>query len=670
MLLFGLCKEKSEAGDIFTSPYVSFSPDRQAWTTNAWDTDIEWYEKDTTVTIGNGICIPQPGTGQHVYYYMRNGSIPVGEWKVSWAYARCIHLSYTEENAHWHGLHHSEYPCETPYFSGWLAYCADCGNLISSLNIYMSLDAAKSLQRIEAGTGLQYYYLCPWCTNLEQGAWIWGHTCTGVSNNRYRISYQANADFCTGAMQDSFHMYNNASVYEGENVSYPGRLSRNQYEREGYFFAGWNTQADGSGRNFADEEEIANLTAADYNLNPVEGTVVLYAQWRSYEELIRTEKLSLSEGENVYYSQREDLYFVRSDGITPFMVCYSAFLDMEPPLVYRIDRGILQCETGEDKQEITVCTTDGEMDNDYFVHLSNLQVTSQGGGSLKAVGNISAWRKDYRRRLDIWQSFVIEKSNSGRRIRIVPRAGMELAGRILYSAREKDEANQIVIVADGEPPVIRGTDIFEGLSVIDRDVQRIVTDIYAVDTISGVKSLQLQVTNLDNGLSGNYAPGEDGHIRIDMSSEEILFTGDFTVTIMAEDLVGNKTLYESGTTEFALRTSVGRILPPHEAVFRAGESGILNISTWGYAERVEVEFPAEFVRQNPELNKTYYYEQYREYKKDEALQFMIPLYTEASSGYEIIVRAYKGDKKLEDHPKVSVISVQGTVLDDFRTRLR
>lgn len=35
------------------------------------------------------------------------------------------------------------------------------------------------------------------------------------------------------------------------------------------------------------------------------------------------------------------------------------------------------------------------------------------------------------------------------------------------------------------------------------------------------------------------------------------------------------------------------------------------------------------------------------------------------------VRAYKGDKRLEDHPMtISVIGVSGNVLDELRTRLR
>ena len=48
---------------------------------------------------------------------------------------------------------------------------------------------------------------------------------------------------------------------------------------------------------------------------------------------------------------------------------------------------------------------------------------------------------------------------------------------------------------------------------------------------------------------------------------------------------------------------------------------------------------------------------------------MIPL--EAPEGiFEITVRAYKGDKKLETHPAISTLEVNGSVLDELRTRLR
>ena len=49
---------------------------------------------------------------------------------------------------------------------------------------------------------------------------------------------------------------------------------------------------------------------------------------------------------------------------------------------------------------------------------------------------------------------------------------------------------------------------------------------------------------------------------------------------------------------------------------------------------------------------------------------MVPFYTPENQTQEITVRAYKGDKRLEDHPTISVIGVSGNVLDELRTRLR
>ena len=119
-----------------------------------------------------------------------------------------------------------------------------------------------------------------------------------------------------------------------------------------------------------------------------------------------------------------------------------------------------------------------------------------------------------------------------------------------------------------------------------------------------------------------------------------------------------------------METKIERILSPHDPIFKCGESGILTITTWGYADRVEVEFPAEMVARNPELNTTYIYTMTPKYQQVETLQFMIPLYMPQNTSYTITVRAYKDDKKLEEYPDLSVIEGNGSVLDEIRTRLR
>ena len=58
----------------------------------------------------------------------------------------------------------------------------------------------------------------------------------------------------------------------------PYKLSKAAFSRENWEFAGWNTEADGSGDDFGDREvmlgELDGLAAAD-------GTVTLYARWRA-----------------------------------------------------------------------------------------------------------------------------------------------------------------------------------------------------------------------------------------------------------------------------------------------------------------------------------------------------------------------------------------------------
>ena len=69
--------------------------------------------------------------------------------------------------------------------------------------------------------GMDYYYLCPFCSHLEQGAGIPFHECEKISYNRYRVQYRINTtmELMGGRVPvDTYHMYNNATEYEGETV--------------------------------------------------------------------------------------------------------------------------------------------------------------------------------------------------------------------------------------------------------------------------------------------------------------------------------------------------------------------------------------------------------------------------------------------------------------------
>lgn len=83
---------------------------------------------------------------------------------------------------------------------------------------------------------------------------------------------------------------------------------------------------------------------------------------------------------------------------------------------------------------------------------------------------------------------------------------------------------------------------------------------------------------------------------------------------------------------------------------------------------MEVEFPEELTALDPDLNRRFIYK-IPSYRQVEQLEFMIPLGSPMSE-FQITVRACKDGTEIEQHPRISTIGIEGTVLDDIRTRLR
>lgn len=62
----------------------------------------------------------------------------------------------------WYFVRHEK--CHRYYYSGWKPLCADCGEPIEWWNIYMSREAAETIQYMDLGSEenpVTYYYLCP-----------------------------------------------------------------------------------------------------------------------------------------------------------------------------------------------------------------------------------------------------------------------------------------------------------------------------------------------------------------------------------------------------------------------------------------------------------------------------------------------------------------------------
>ncbi len=83
-----------------------------------------------------------------------------------------------------------------------------------------------------------------------------------VLANTYTVHFNKNHNDAEGAMGDQILTYDEAQT-----------LTANTFKRGGYTFSGWNTQTDGNGTSYTDEQEVSNLTATH------DGEFELYAQW-------------------------------------------------------------------------------------------------------------------------------------------------------------------------------------------------------------------------------------------------------------------------------------------------------------------------------------------------------------------------------------------------------
>lgn len=79
--------------------------------------------------------------------------------------------------------------------------------------------------------------------------------------NTYKINYDGNGA-TSGTTVSSNHTYDKAK-----------NLTKNEYERIGYEFTGWNTASDGKGTSYTDEQNVLNLKSGNGD------ELTLYAQW-------------------------------------------------------------------------------------------------------------------------------------------------------------------------------------------------------------------------------------------------------------------------------------------------------------------------------------------------------------------------------------------------------
>lgn len=99
---------------------------------------------------------------------------------------------------------------------------------------------------------------------------------------RYRVDVTANVigyakETRSSTYKVKFHNNGGTGTMDEMTVTYgvAQNLTKNTFSREDYNFGGWNTETDGSGANYSDEQEINNTTYITGN------EINLYAQWVS-----------------------------------------------------------------------------------------------------------------------------------------------------------------------------------------------------------------------------------------------------------------------------------------------------------------------------------------------------------------------------------------------------
>ncbi len=422
----------------------------------------------------------------------------------------------------------------------------------------------------------------------------------------------------------------------------------------------------------ADHVQYLHIAAVDAAGN-IGGTTHIRINEKDVLWKIYTKQLTMDASvENVYPAAADKTWYVRADGSTPFTLQNEAYMEGTASPEYQLNETIYETVAADGSLARNIIRTPLTeiADTSIRTEADNLAYATTGITVLRQYPYSYTIRSRQNRELTGVQQFVIDGKYSGQRIQVIPVAGAGEGAKKTYSVHAQDERNKITLIADGEAPVIHGMEILEKQERIDRRDGSVTVRARAEDGISGIRKFYLAIHNTDNAISKTYTPGKDGYITITITDDDPVFSGDFTVSGYAVDNVGNECSCSYGTTEFALESSVERVLEPREPVFKCGESGILNFTTWGYVDRVEVIFPECMTSLDPTLNRVYDYTETPGYRITEELPFMVPLYTPENRELEITVRAYKGDKKLEDHPTISVIGVSGTVLDELRTRLR
>lgn len=232
-----------------TNPLITYSPDGTGFTFGFGDKTGEQFSSANIGMTVNvlGVRGIEMKIGYHEYKGVYKGDVPVAYWKLVHTPGRCVHSQsiFNVRACSLDKLGANTTNCGRVYNSGWNAYCARCGQVITPMIMYITRDMAGKIYEIPSATECSsYFYLCPYDRSMETCASI-THTCSLLSANKYKVSYYSGATDTIGNMPTDTFYYNNESEYNGNAVTAASRLSENIYQRPGYVFVGWSSEAGG-----------------------------------------------------------------------------------------------------------------------------------------------------------------------------------------------------------------------------------------------------------------------------------------------------------------------------------------------------------------------------------------------------------------------------------------
>lgn len=398
---------------------------------------------------------------------------------------------------------------------------------------------------------------------------------------------------------------------------------------------------------------------------------------------VETKALELTGERGIY--RKDHRIYVCGDGVTDYQLQLSGLMKGVPRSTYQINYGVIEDEYGNAGY---FYSENGEASS------SAVTTTKQGDAPwLDRIRVKVVSRSLDKKQLDYQLVWTPTRTMSGSTYCLFPRAIALEKGRIpfsrVWSDASVDRGHGIEITVDGEEPVIQG---FEALMdherLIDRGRESLSLVLSAFDEISGldISSFQAVIRNLDSGMERSYSPDAAGNIRLSLTEGgelDALRNGRLLVMVVAKDMVGNQRVLTNNSMVFDMDCKVTRCLEAldGESSFKRGESGILEIKSWGFVEQLEIIFPECFTQSHPELNQRIVYA-HPAWKETEQIEFMVPLYLDginnaldkdmddSTTEYSLTVKAYKQGEYIELHPRIHLFQVGGTVLDDLRTILR